>query len=194
MRTFRPAGAVAAVLVLGGVGLLGLTACGPAGSSGAGTRGADIDAVAAVPAELEAEQEVLAAVGFETQAEPTPGATPSAGRGDGERAGPRKRHGARLLLRRNTLHGEVVVQTKDGGTKTVLMQRGSVTQITDTTVTVKSADGFTQTWTFGDKLHVIEHRTSIKADAIAAGDEIGVAGTRDGDRAVARLIVKRREK
>ncbi|HEU4421797.1 MAG TPA: hypothetical protein VFR67_04555 [Pilimelia sp.] len=202
MRTFRRAGAgsragaVAALLVFGGVGLLGLTACGPAGQSGAGTGGARSSGVAAgIPAELDAEQQVLAAVGFETQAEPSPDATPSAGRDrDGERAGPRKRHTARVLLRRNTLHGEAVVQTKDGGTKTILVQRGTITAITDTSVTVKSADGFTQTWTFGDKLHVVEHRTSIKADAIAVGDEIGVAGTRDGDRAVARLIVKRRQK
>jgi len=139
---------------------------------------------------------VLAEVGFEEQLAPEPSASPTAGP-DGKRrpgdpkAGWRKRHAARVLLRGNTLHGEAVVQTKEG-TKTVVVQRGTVTAITDTSVTLKSTDGFTLTWTYGDKLHVVEHRTSVKADAIKVGDEIGVAGARDGDRTLARLIVKRR--
>jgi hypothetical protein len=70
----------------------------------------------------------------------------------------------------------------------VVVQRGSVTAVDDTTVSVKSADGFTQTWTFGDKLRVVQDRKTVAATAIKAGAEVGVAGAKDGDRNVARLV------
>ena len=60
------------------------------------------------------------------------------------------------------LHGEAVVKTKDGGTKTVAVQRGEVTAIDGDSVTVKSTDGFTLTWTFGDELRVVERRTTVR--------------------------------
>jgi hypothetical protein len=94
----------------------------------------------------------------------------------------------RVTLRKNVLHGEAVVQA-DTGTKTVDVQRGSVTAIDDKTVTVKSTDGFTLTWTFGTPLHVIEHRTSVQPTAIKVGTEIGIAGTKDGSTVNAHLIV-----
>ena len=94
-----------------------------------------------------------------------------------------------MLLRKNILHGEVVVQTKDGGTKTVAVQRGQVTAIDDTSMTVKSTDGFTMTWTFGDSLRVVERRTTIQSTDIKVGTTIGVAGAKDGSGGVARLIV-----
>jgi hypothetical protein len=182
----------AVLLAFAGAVLLGVAACGPtgAGPAGGGAAGAEVPA-----AELAAEAGVLAAVGFDSglaRAEPAPGAEPEpSAEPAGDRAGKwRKRQGARVWLRRDTLHGEAVVQTKDGS-KTVVVQRGKVTAISDTSVTVKSSDGFTLTWTFGDKLHVVEHRTKIAAEAISSGDEIGVAGRRDGDKTVARLIVKR---
>ena len=89
---------------------------------------------------------------------------------------------------RNVEHGEVVVQTKQGD-KTIDVQRGTVTAIDDTSVTVKSADGFTQTWVFGKPLRVIEHRTTIQANAVKVGTEIGVAGAKNGSTVTANLIV-----
>jgi hypothetical protein len=195
----------AVVLAMGGIGLLGLTGCGVTAGSGSGDGAgsapgaADVAAVADAP-----EAKTLAAVGFDTELAPAedpaqapeqdPQPEPSATGGKDKRKVPpgwRKRHGARVFLRHNTLHGEAVVQTKEG-TKTVVFQQGTVTAITDTTVTVKSTDGFSLTWTFADKLHVIEHRTTVQPSAIRAGDEIGVAGVRENDKSVARLVVKRR--
>ena len=95
---------------------------------------------------------------------------------------------ARVLLRRNTLHGEVVVQTGDG-TKTVLVQRGTVTAVDATSMTVASTDGYTLAWRFGDNLRVVQRRETIQPEQIAVGTEVGVAGARDGDDAVARLVV-----
>lgn len=130
---------------------------------------------------------------------PTATGTPVATGAPAETAGPkrrdergdgwRKRHRARVLMRRNTLHGEVVVRTEDGGTKTVAVQRGTVTAIDDDSMTVKSTDGFTMTWRFGDKLRVVERRGTVQPKDVAVGAPVGVSGTRDGAEGVARLVV-----
>jgi hypothetical protein len=172
----------------------GLAGCGRQreGTSG----GADSEA-AAPPAEetteLTLEAQALEAIGFTeqelgpapaTSAEPSGGST--AGTDDGRRHPRFKR--MRFALRRDMLHGEAVVQT-DQGTKTVVVQRGAVTAIDGSTVTVKSADGFTLTWKFGTPLHVVEHRNQIQPSSIAVGTTVGVAGVKEGDTPVARLIV-----
>lgn len=211
MRGYRRIGLAAAA----GVAALGLAACGLPGSttatgstgdSGSGSGSGSGDAIAAagetaveVAAELSPEGRALVALGFDPASatptsdpspdpSPDPSASPSAGKGKA-RPGPRKRGTARVLLRRNTLHGEVVVQDKDGATKTVVVQRGTVTAIDDTTITVKSTDGFSLTWTFGDPLRVVERRSTVQPKDVAVGARVGVAGAKDGDRAVARLVL-----
>ncbi|WBB57349.1 hypothetical protein [Verrucosispora sp. WMMD573] len=145
-----------------------------------GAEGQALAALGLDPEELDADASTAA------QVEPTP----SAANKRRERVEEwRKRRAARVLLRKNTLHGDVVVQTKDGGTKTVSVQRGEVTALTDDKVTVKSTDGFTRTWTFTDDLRVIERRRSIAATDIEVGTKLGVAGTVNGEQAQARLIV-----
>ena len=86
------------------------------------------------------------------------------------------------------------MQTKDGGTKTVAVQRGEVTAIDGDSMTVKSTDGFTMTWTFGEDLRVVERRTTVQPSEVKVGTTLGVAGAKDGDRGVARLIVIPRAK
>jgi hypothetical protein len=152
-------------------GLLGLSGCG-GGSAPAG-------APAAPAADVADETFALAAVGLE--ADPAPSA--SAGQ---DKAG--KHPGVRKFLRKNTLHGEMTVQGKDG-VKTVVVQRGTVTAVDATTMSVKSADGFAQTWTYGDKLRVVQDKKKVEAGAIKSGAEIGLAGAKDGDKNVARLVV-----
>lgn len=191
-------GVAVTTAMLAGIGALGLTGCGVAGNAATDTaQQAAVDVAAAMGADGQA----LAAMGFDTTqiaaADPSaspdadPGATagPGAGRDRAQRAEAwRKRHLARVLLRRNTLHGEVVVQTKNG-TKTVEVQRGTVTAIDGTSMTVKSTDGFTETWTFDPQLKVVERRTTIQPSAVKVGTEIGVAGTKNGDDGLARLVV-----
>ena len=95
----------------------------------------------------------------------------------------------RKALRKNTLHGEIVVPTKDGE-KTVLVQRGEVTALDDNGITVESSDGFSLTWTYGEKLRVVERRATVEAsDALQVGDQVGVAGAKTDDGGTARLIV-----
>ncbi|MEV2237883.1 hypothetical protein [Micromonospora sp. NPDC049891] len=170
-------------------------------AAGCGVGRAERDATPAsaveVVAAMGAEGQALAALGLDPEElDPEASAaapvepTPSAGRKRQERVEEwRKRRAARVLLRQNTLHGEVVVQTREGGTKTVAVQRGEVTALADDAITVKSTDGFTRTWTFAEDLRVVERRKSITSNDIKVGTKLGVAGAINGDQAQARLIV-----
>jgi hypothetical protein len=158
-------------------GLLGLTGCGagvaPAGAPPAGT------------ADVADEAYALTAVGLTTGLEADPAPSASAGTDKDP-----KHRGMRKFLRKNILHGEMTVQGKDG-VRTVVVQRGSVAAVDTSTVSVKSSDGFTQTWTLGDELRVVQDRKTVEATAIKQGAEIGIAGAKDGDKSVARLILIR---
>jgi len=170
-------------------GLLGLTACArpaPDDATAAGdTTEMSWDAQAlqslgVSPAELPGANAVAAA-------EATPSTTPGAKADKEKRRHPRLKR-LRFGWGRNVLHGEAVVQTEEG-TKTVVVQRGAVTAISSTSVTVKSTDGFTLTWTFSDKLRVFERRNQIQPSAVAVGTQVGIAGAKENGDAVARLIV-----
>jgi hypothetical protein len=157
------------VPALGLAGLIGLTGCGAPTSS------------AGVAADVADEATALQQVGFATGLEtPAPSASASA---------KTKAHGkkARKYLRKNTLHGEVTVQGKNG-VKTIVVQRGAVTAVTSTSVTVKSTDGYALTWTFGDKVRVVQDKKAVAASTLKAGEQIGVAGAKDGSATDARLI------
>ncbi len=147
------------------------------------------EAVASESAAGTAASEAVSADPATSAAAPSPGA--NAGNGtsrDRARQALRERRVNRVLLRRNTLHGEVVVQAKDGPV-TVLVQRGEVTAITGSTITVKSTDGYSQIWTFGDPIRVIDRRTTVQPSDVGVGTQVGVAGVRSGDASVARLVV-----
>jgi hypothetical protein len=181
--------AALAALALAGAGLLGLTAC-----QAASPASSDVSPeIAYELAALDADEQAVAALGFDPvevalAAAPAPSASASPGARRGER---HRRPLARELLRGRVLHAEAVVQTKEG-IRTVVSQRGSVTEVDGDSVTVKSADGFTLTWTYAENLRVVEHRRTVQPSAVAVGAEVGVAGAKDGDRAAARLIVLRR--
>ncbi|WP_410810725.1 hypothetical protein [Micromonospora sp. 067-2] len=184
---------------------LGLGGCGAAEVASQPAREAAVEVAAAMGVEGQA----LTAMGFDADdldvqnvAAPAPGgsATPDASPSAQDKAKQkrgeewRKRRQARVQLRRNTLHGEAVVKAKDGGTQTVAVQRGEVTAIDGDSMTVKSTDGFTMTWTFGDDLRVVERRATVQPSEVKVGSTLGVAGAKDGDRGVARLILIPRAK
>jgi hypothetical protein len=219
-RSARLVGLAGLVLAVG----LGTAGCGLGLADRRGEAGAGVEADSAmvdVSAAMGAEGQALAALGFsaddivptelmagvvpDSSASPSLDAVPEASTDAAPEAAPSASPGARqgerlhqwrkarVLLRKNTLHGEVVVQSEEG-TKTVVVQRGEVTAVDGDSITVKSADGFSLTWAYSDDLHVVEHRASVQADAIEVGDRVGLAGAKDGDASVARLIVIPREK
>jgi hypothetical protein len=175
-------------LLVGLVCALGLAACGGSPASPASAAGA------ADLADLSYETEALAEIGFATDLADlrlAPAPDPSASAKVGRKGEDRKLRKLRLAFGRHTLHAEATVQTK-AGVQTLVVQRGEVTAVNDTSVTVKSADGFSLTWTFGDKLRVAKRGTpggQADRSELKPGVTVGVAGLRDGSATTARLIV-----
>ncbi len=72
------------------------------------------------------------------------------GFGPGGRPGPNGHDGWRppsAMTPAEALHGEFVVAAENGGYTTELVQTGILTAVSDTSITAKSQDGFTQTYT-----------------------------------------------
>ncbi|MGK5555784.1 DUF5666 domain-containing protein [Actinomadura kijaniata] len=111
-------------------------------------------------------------------ADPTPSPTRSAERPHGDRPG-RGMFGA--------LHGEFTVKDKDG--KYVLrdVQRGQVTAASATSLTVKSEDGTSWTWTVNGDTRVARNE---KITSLKAGDTVRVVGTRSGETRTAAFVGK----
>jgi hypothetical protein len=105
-----------------------------------------------------------------------------------ERRGPMKRHGfggmglglGSPLLGRG-LHGSFVVENPDGGYQTVLTQQGTATSVSDTSITVKSDDGFVATYRLTDETAVLSGPSGT--DAIAEGADVAVAALKSGSSA-----------
>ncbi|MGH3738641.1 MAG: hypothetical protein ACRDT6_24010 [Micromonosporaceae bacterium] len=160
---------VLAGLAVAAVALAGLVACG----------GEQREPGASV--ELTADEEALVDVGFgPDEVGPAPSASAVDNRGHkGRRPG---------YLGKRVLHGELVISTKNGP-RTVLVQRGTITAVDADSVTVKSADGYTLTWAFGDKLRVRQRGKQLDVSALKVGQQIGVAGGKTKDGGNARMIV-----
>jgi hypothetical protein len=80
-----------------------------------------------------------------------------------------------------TLHGEVTRPNATGATETLLVQAGTVTASSDAEVTVKSSDGFTETYALSDTTTV---RGPAKAAGLTVGTEVTVVAAKDGKRAL----------
>ena len=167
------------VVLTGALALLGLTGCGRFGSGN--------ESVNAELTDLAWDGQALQAMGFTTEDVTTIAAaeTPDATRADDRR---QRAHKRLRFAFGHTLHAEAVIQT-DEGLKTVVVQRGTVTAASSTSITVKSSDGYTVTWTVVDSTKVIVNRAKAEIGAITVGAEVGVAGSKEGDATNARLIV-----
>lgn len=85
------------------------------------------------------------------------------------------------------VHAEVVLAKDGGGTQTVLVQKGSVTDVSATAVTVKSSDGFTTAYTVNGDTRV--KADSDKIDSVAKGEDVVVVSPRSGDAHTATVLV-----
>lgn len=83
-----------------------------------------------------------------------------------------KHHGM-LAAAKHVLHGEFVVKGKDGKYVTIDSQRGSVTAVSPTSITLRSADGFTGTY-------VVTGDTKIRKD----GKKVAIGDVKVGDPAL----------
>jgi hypothetical protein len=97
------------------------------------------------------------------------------GMGNGDGLGPFMR-GAMGLG--DVEHGEFTVTGSDGKTSTMTLQRGEVTKVSGSSITVKSSDGFTATYTTD-----ADTRGNGAKD-LSNGDQVLVVAHKDGGKAV----------
>ena len=122
----------------------------------------------------------------------TPSATATGSASPGvphRRADGRHRGGLGRIAARRALHGEFVVKGKDGKPVTVDVQRGQVTAVSATSVSLKSEDGFTATYVVNGDTRVRVGREKSAISAIKAGQQAWVVASKSGDTATARILV-----
>jgi hypothetical protein len=85
------------------------------------------------------------------------------------------------------LHGEAVLAKPGGGYETVAFQRGTVTAVSAGSITVKSTDGFTQTYVINGSTIVGAHRGGISS--VKSGNTASVIATVSGKTFTASRII-----
>jgi len=109
---------------------------------------------------------------------PTATATATASGHPSEKSHLREHARKRRGLLATALHGEVTLAGKEH--RVVVFQRGPAEKASATSLTVKSADGYTATYVLsGDTKVRKNHRDATPAD-LEAGDRIFVVATEDG--------------
>ncbi len=99
------------------------------------------------------------------------------------------------------IHGEFTVKNKDGSYTTLVTQRGTVQSVSDTSISVKSDDGFTQSFAITTSTTIVKLPASgtgtqgkrpspqtMKATDLKAGDTVAVSGTKSGTTVTATRI------
>jgi hypothetical protein len=124
-------------------------------------------------------------------ADPTPSASPSAttpgnpNKPDkADKTEGRGRHG--MLGLGGALHGEFVVEKDGGGYQTMATQRGEVTAVSKESLTVKSEDGYSRTYTLTEDTLVNAARDGI--DNVKTGNTVMVTAVVEGDKATASSV------
>ena len=93
--------------------------------------------------------------------------------------GPGGRPGMGIGMAMGGIHGEFTTKAPGGGYQTVATQRGEATAVSAGSITVKSEDGFSRTYTVDDNTLVNAGNNGI--DDIKQGDQVGVmAVVKDG--------------
>jgi hypothetical protein len=86
------------------------------------------------------------------------------------------------------LHGTEVVQQ---GTKVVTIeeQAGKVTAVSATSITVKSTDGYTETYVVGSTTQIGKKGAQAKISAVAVGDTVRIEGVKSGSTVTASHVM-----
>jgi hypothetical protein len=143
--------------------------------------------------------------GTAQSATPIPSPTTSAAQPPG--TSPTQGH-AQKNNRAVPLHGENVVKKGDGGFETRLMQQGTIEAVSSVSITVRSEDGFSQTYAInagtkitklpppaadgtipGDSAGKRLKPTDATAADLSTGEQVRIKGVRDGSGSTAGHIV-----
>ena len=80
------------------------------------------------------------------------------------------------------------MRNKAGAFVVLDTQRGTVTGNNGTQLTVKSADGFTATYTVGSSTVIRKDGAKATVGDLKVGDTVGVVGVKSGDTVTARAV------
>ena len=94
-----------------------------------------------------------------------------------------------LLGGGRVLHGEATVAKPGGGTMTVRFQNGVISDISGSTITVKSSDGFTSTFTVNGTTRISLNGSDGTLSKLAKNDKVRVVGVQQGSSMVARMVL-----
>lgn len=129
---------------------------------------------------------IVGIAGASTSQTPTP--TASGGSMPGSHG--RQHAGHRDGLGR-ALHGEATVKGKDGTFKTVDAQRGVVTAVSPSSISLKSADGYVGTYVVSSATKVHKGRTASTIGDVKVGDTAAVIADKANGVVTARSIAER---
>ncbi len=122
-------------------------------------------------------------------------ASTTAGTSAGAPAATGKHKGGKLgMLRGHLLHGQATVAGKDGKPTQVAGQRGTVEAVSATSITLKSSDGFQQTYVVAPTTKVRIDGTKSTISDVKTGQSAGVIATVSGSTQTAKGIVERAAK
>jgi hypothetical protein len=119
----------------------------------------------------------------------TPAAEPSGRRPQNGFRRPLVRRQLRFIGR--SLHGEVTLAGEEH--RVIAFQRGGVQKVSGTSLTVKSNDGFVETYVLSDNTNVRENGDKAKQSDIDASDRVLVVATKDGSTLNARRVIVRHD-
>jgi hypothetical protein len=85
------------------------------------------------------------------------------------------------------IHGQVTVPKSGGGYQTVDLQSGTVTAVSSSSITVKSADGYSATYAVSSSTEVDAQAAGI--GTVKTGDTVDVMATISGGKATAASII-----
>ncbi len=120
---------------------------------------------------------------------PTPSASPTSSASPSTQATPLPKADDRKKrdLASRALHGEATLGGKQA--RVVVFQRGTVTTVDHTSVTVISLDGFTATYLLADTTKIRRGKDKIAAGDIKTADRVRVRGIKQGETTTATRIV-----
>lgn len=118
----------------------------------------------------------------------SPSASPSAGSTPSAKAGAKPGDHARRGLLKRALHGEVTLGGREQ--RVVDFQRGTVDRVSDTSITVKSTDGFTASYVVTNDTRVRKDGKAAKVGDIHSGDTVRVVARKNGSTDTARVIAE----
>jgi len=88
------------------------------------------------------------------------------------------------------LHGQSVVQTR-AGLRTVDVQRGDITAVDATSITIKSPDGFVGSYSVTAETKVRKDGATVAITTLKVGDKAGVRALEADGKKTARAVIER---